>query len=61
MPEFIKSEELKELINSFVINKENFISFMNIHQFHINFATNYIGYVDEEAKPCGLGAIYTDK
>lgn len=34
---------------------------MNIHQFHINFATNYIGYVDEEAKPCGLGAIYTDK
>ena len=49
------------MISSFVINKENFIAFYNIQQFQINETTNFIGYIDEEMKPSGLGAIYTDK
>lgn len=60
-PSFIKSEELLQLISRYVINRERFVMFDYIEQIENSVTSSYIGFVDEERRPSGLGLIYTNK
>ena len=61
LPSFIQSEELKELISRYIVNREGFVTFETIECIENGVSSTFIGFVDEERKPWGLGLIYTNK
>jgi len=61
LPSFIESEELLSLLNQCLLIKHKYLSLEYVQQIEINTTTSYIGFIDEEQRPCGLGAIYSDR
>jgi len=60
LPTFVRSEELRDMFSRFVVNRENFLGTQMLEQFEISLTTSYVGFVDEEKRPCGLGCAYSD-
>jgi hypothetical protein len=61
LPSFIQSEELKDMFTRFAVMRESFLDTEILGQFEIGLTTSYIGFVDEEKRPCGLGCAYSDQ
>ena len=61
LPAFVRSQELRQLFNRYVNYEEYFLQLSVMEQFSINAETNYIGFVDEQKKPCGLGCAFSEK
>lgn len=61
LPTFIQSEQLRDMFSRFAIMRESFLDTELINQFEIGLTTSYIGFVDEDKKPCGLGCAYSDQ
>jgi hypothetical protein len=60
LPTFVNSEELKDMFGRFAVMRESFIETNLLDQFEISLTTSYIGFVDKERKPFGLGCAYSD-
>lgn len=61
LPSFVHSEELKELLERYVLNREKYLHSELVEEIDITLTTSYLGFVDEERKPCGLGCVYGNK